>query len=82
MLEPIDTKALRARLKMNRTDFCLAYGLPYDTVRSWEHARRTPTPAAATYLRVIAAIPKQVRNALKPQEQLIRERLVGADDEF
>jgi putative transcriptional regulator len=66
----VDVRSLRERLGLTQEQFALQYGLDLDAVRNWEHRRRTPDPAAQSYLRVIARLPEQ---ASKAQEEVLAE---------
>ena len=66
--QDVDVRALRERLALTQEQFALRYGLDLDAVRNWEHRRRTPDPAARSYLRVIARWPDQASEA---QEEIV-----------
>jgi putative transcriptional regulator len=66
----VNVRELRERLGLTQEQFALRYGLDLDAVRNWEHGRRTPDPAARSYLRVIARLPDQASDA---QEELLAE---------
>src|SRR5690349_1197456 len=66
----VNVRELRERLGLTQEQFALRYGLDLDAVRNWEHGRRTPGPAAQSYLRVIARLPDQASDA---QEELLAE---------
>jgi putative transcriptional regulator len=60
----VDVKEIRRDLEMSQQEFAAAYGIPLRTVQSWEQGARQPDATARSYLRTIASLPKQVRNAL------------------
>ena len=60
----IDVKAIRRNLALSQQEFADAYGIPLRTVQSWEQGARQPDATAQSYVRIIANLPKQVRNAL------------------
>lgn len=66
----VDVRELRERLGLTQEQFALRFGLDLDAVRNWEHKRRTPDPAAQSYLRVIERMPQQASEA---QEKSIAE---------
>ena len=65
---PVDVKAVRERLDLSQEQFALQFNLDLDTVRNWEQGRHTPDRASASYLRVIARLP---REAAAAQEEMI-----------
>jgi putative transcriptional regulator len=67
----VDVRELRERLGLTQEQFALRYGLDLDAIRNWEHKRRTPDPAAQSYLRVIERMPQQASEA---QEEAIARR--------
>lgn len=64
--DPVDVRALRARLGMTQEQFALRFGLDLDAVKNWEQGRRTPDRAVSSYMRVIA---RQPREAAQAQEE-------------
>jgi DNA-binding transcriptional regulator YiaG len=61
----IDVRALRNELGLTQEQFALRYGFDVDAVRNWEQQRRKPEAATASYLRVIAKMPKEASEALE-----------------
>jgi DNA-binding transcriptional regulator YiaG len=59
----VDVKAVRARLGLTQEQFALRFGLEIDALQNWEQGRCQPDKASASYLRAIAAIPRQVAEA-------------------
>jgi putative transcriptional regulator len=57
-------KQLRLRLNMTQEEFARHYQIGLYTLRDWEEGVRRPDSIAKSYLRVIAAIPDAVRQAL------------------
>lgn len=57
-------KQLRLRLNLTQEEFARQFHIGLYTLRDWEEGMRRPDSVAKTYLRVIAAIPDQVRQAL------------------
>jgi DNA-binding transcriptional regulator YiaG len=64
----VDVKAVRARLGLTQEQFALRFGLEIDALQNWEQGRCQPDKASASYLRAIAAIPRQVAEA---QEEVL-----------
>lgn len=58
----VNLAELRARLRLTREQFAMAYGLDPETVRNWEAGRRDPGPAKA-YLQAIENDPEGVLEA-------------------
>ena len=55
---------LRRRLGLSQAAFAKRYGIPLGTLRDWEQGRSRPDEAAATYIRVIEAMPDRVAKAV------------------
>jgi DNA-binding transcriptional regulator YiaG len=51
-------KVVRYKLKMGRETFAAAYGIPLETLVSWERGHAQPTPTELAYLRVIEREPE------------------------
>src|SRR5690349_4446054 len=51
---------LRRLLGLSQPAFAKRYGIPLGTLRDWEQGRTRPDEAAATYIRVIEAMPDRV----------------------
>jgi len=64
IMEPIDIKALRARLRMSQESFAATFGLNLAALRDWEQQRRVPRGPARTLLRIIEREPEAARRAL------------------
>jgi len=62
--ETPDITDMRRRLGLSQGAFAQLFGIPLATVKDWEQGRRVPDAPARAYLRVIARIPKAVREAL------------------
>ena len=64
-------KQLRLQLNLTQEEFARQFHIGLFTLRDWEEGVRRPDSVAKTYLRVIAAIPDAVRQALnaEPSEQ-------------
>jgi putative transcriptional regulator len=61
--EPVDVRALRQALRMSQEEFARRYNLDLDALQNWEQGRRVPERAVQSYLRVIAARPKEAARA-------------------
>jgi DNA-binding transcriptional regulator YiaG len=59
----VDVKAVRARLGLTQEQFALRFGLEIAALQNWEQGRCQPDKASASYLRAIAAIPREVAAA-------------------
>lgn len=65
-LEPIDVKAIRAKLGMSQPEFARAFSLNLASLRDWEQQRRAPRGPALALLRIIDREPDAARRALNP----------------
>lgn len=65
MVEDVDVKALRDKLRLSQDKFASAFGVSAKTVRKWEQGLRRPTGAARVLLKVIEQEPNAVRRALR-----------------
>ncbi len=54
-------KFIRHQLVMSREQFSLAYGIPVETLRSWERHEAEPTPGEMAYLKLIQRAPELAR---------------------
>lgn len=54
-------RLLRRALKLTRTEFGSAFGIPERTLQHWEQGTREPDEASLSYLAVIAEMPERVR---------------------
>lgn len=64
--KPADVRAIRLKLRKSQTEFALMIGVSVATLRNWEQGRRTPEGPAMALLKVAAANPKAVADALGP----------------
>ncbi|HEV8680420.1 MAG TPA: helix-turn-helix domain-containing protein [Stellaceae bacterium] len=64
IMEPVDVKAIRAKLGMSQEAFATAFGLKLASLRDWEQQRRMPRGPARTLLKIIDREPAAVRRAL------------------
>ena len=64
VMEPVDVKALRARLGMSQETFAATFGLNLAALRDWEQQRRVPRGPARALLRIIEREPEAARRAL------------------
>jgi len=55
---------VRDRTGQTQEQFALRYQIDLATLRNWEQGRNEPDLAAQTYLRMIAAHPKQIEALL------------------
>lgn len=63
--EPVaDAKRIRRALNLTQEAFARAFHIPIGTLRDWEQHRAEPDQAARNLLKVIAAAPETVKNAL------------------
>jgi putative transcriptional regulator len=65
-LEPIDVKAIRAKLGMSQPEFARAFSLNLASLRDWEQRRQVPRGPALALLRIIEREPEVARRALLP----------------
>ena len=61
MRRPAVVKQLRHKLGMDRETFSAAYGIPLDTLKTWERHEAVPTSAEMAYLRVIEREPDKAK---------------------
>lgn len=72
--EPVtDAKRIRRSLNLTQGAFARTFHIPIGTLRDWEQHRAEPDQAARNFLKVIAAAPETVKNALSG----FRERVEG-----
>jgi putative transcriptional regulator len=62
---PIDTRAIRKKLKLTQAQFAARYHIPVATLRDWEQGRRVPDAPARALIAAIREEPEAVRRALK-----------------
>ena len=63
-IAPVDVKAIRRRLGKSQAEFARMIGVSVATLPTWEQGRRRPEGPARALLRVAAANPKAVAEAL------------------
>lgn len=63
-LKPVDVKAIRSKLGLSQGEFALMIGVSVSTLQNWEQGRRRPEGPAQALLKVAAANPKAVVDAL------------------
>ena len=68
MVDDVDVRALRTKLRLSQGKFALTFGVSAKTVRKWEQGLRHPTGAARVLLKVIEQEPNAVRRALRAAE--------------
>ena len=61
---PVDVKAVRRRLGKSQSEFARMIGVSVATLQNWEQGRRHPEGPARALLRVAAANPEAVAEAL------------------
>ncbi|MCW9036005.1 MAG: XRE family transcriptional regulator [Rhodospirillales bacterium] len=72
--EPIaDAERIRRALNLTQEAFAQTFHIPIGTLRDWEQHRAEPDQAARNLLKVIAAAPDTVKDALSE----FRERVEG-----
>ncbi|MCR4377790.1 MAG: hypothetical protein NUV50_06825 [Rhodospirillales bacterium] len=63
--EPVtDARRIRHTLNLTQEAFARAFHIPIGTLRDWEQHRAKPDQAARNLLKVIAAAPETVKDAL------------------
>jgi putative transcriptional regulator len=65
-IEVPDVRAIRMELGLSQQAFASAYRIPLATLKGWEQGRRQPDATASAYLSVIARLPQQARDVLRP----------------
>jgi putative transcriptional regulator len=60
----IDTRAIRAKLKLTQKQFSERFHIPLATLRDWEQGRRVPDAPARALIQAIREEPAAVRRAL------------------
>ena len=60
----VDIKSLRKRLRVSQAEFAARYGINRRTLQDWEQGRSSPDQNHRSFLRVVAAIPNSVEQAL------------------
>ncbi len=61
---PADVRGIREKLDVTQAEFALMIGVSLATLRNWEQGRRVPDGPARALLRVAAANPRAVVEAL------------------
>ena len=62
--EPLDIKAVRAKVGMTQAEFAKTFGISLGTLRHWERRDRKPQGPALVLLNVVAREPEAVLRAL------------------
>lgn len=62
-----DVKAIRSRLGVSQAEFATMLGISVRTLENWEQGHRTPKGPARVLLRVAAAHPEVVWEAVRPK---------------
>lgn len=60
----VQPQIIRKQLNMSQSQFSKAFGIPLRTLQCWEQGVRNLDMTAASYLRIISKLPKEVQNAL------------------
>ncbi len=63
--DPVNVKAIRAKLRQSQTEFARMIGVSVATLRNWEQGRRRPEGPARALLRVAEQNPAAVADALR-----------------
>lgn len=58
-------KTMRRALQLTQEEFAARYHIPLGTLRDWEQGRSEPDQTAKAYLKVIAANPEAIYQALQ-----------------
>ena len=58
-------KIIRRALRLTQEEFATRYHIPLGTLRDWEQGRSEPDQTAKAYLKVIAANPEAIHQALQ-----------------
>jgi putative transcriptional regulator len=58
-------KTMRRSLRLTQEEFAARYHIPLGTLRDWEQGRSEPDQTAKAYLKVIAANPEAIYQALQ-----------------
>jgi putative transcriptional regulator len=73
---PVDVKAIRAKLRLSQSEFSERYGFPIRTLQDWELGRNQPPGPVRCYLLVIEREPKKVEKILREAEDGPKHRPV------
>lgn len=63
---PDDVKRIRKELGLSQSEFAMLIGVSTSTLQNWEQGRRQPEGPARALLRVAAAHPDALLDALRP----------------
>ena len=63
-LKPVDVRAIRSKLGVSQAEFASMIGVSLSTLQNWEQGRRRPEGPAQALLKVAAANPQAVVEAL------------------
>ena len=69
IMEPVDVKAIRAKLGLSQEEFARAFMLNVASLRDWEQQRRMPRGPARALLQIIDREPAAARRALQWQRK-------------
>jgi putative transcriptional regulator len=65
----VQPQIIRKQLSMSQSQFARAFGISLRTLQCWEQGQRNLDMTAASYLRVISKLPKEVQEALAEDNQ-------------
>ncbi len=65
-------KIIRRALRLTQEEFAARYHIPLGTLRDWEQGRSEPDQTAKAYLKVIAANPEAIYQALQSTPHVTR----------
>ena len=54
---PHSAKLVRRKLRVDRETFAKTYGIPFETLKSWERYEAEPSPTEIAYLKLIERAP-------------------------
>jgi putative transcriptional regulator len=63
-----DVKAIRSKLGISQSEFAAMLGISVRTLENWEQGHRTPKGPARVLLRVAAAHPEVIWEAVRPKK--------------
>jgi len=75
----IDTRAIRAKMRLSQVQFADRLGLSAAAVRDWEQGRRVSEAGSRAFLRVLSKDPEAVERAPARGARLRRPRLSRSD---
>jgi len=64
VVRPLDIRVIRQKLGRSQSEFALMIGVSLSTLQNWEQGRRKPAGPAQALLKVAAANPRIVAQAL------------------